>query len=353
MSGSTSQVNKIKNAEFEPIEPIEYGFRYGKLGDLRVILDKNGLINLTELCSLLHNKNKCYAKWEGYPSSQKTITNYRVWFTKNISDDESLFMYRIEIAAYKGIAPLRCVGTYGIREIALEAARWLSFDFMVATNKIILDFFDRERLAEIRQLKGEKNDLLAKMDNMEKAQKETQVILVEIRQQNNRLEHQNDELITQNKRLEQYAVEEIKKHNETHITLEEVRADCREALQVVHKTAPRTVGPEIVPEREEYIRVWKLTGQVLAKYPFDYVCCRVQYKNLKAAFRRLKSRHGELQEIDTIGPIPNSVHDYSCFSQYEGVTMRSVYMNVDGGDAVLRAIIAEVKESELMYATTP
>lgn len=337
MEASTLKDKTQDETKFAPIEPAKYGYRYASFGGLRVIMDKNGLINLTALCLLLGNPNKPYSRWSSFIGSQEDIEKYKEWFLKNGNTDLTKFMCKI--TKTKGIAPACCTGTYGISDIAIDVARWLSFDFKLATNKIIKDFFEAERLAEIRRLSGENTSLLDKIDKM-------QVTM-------DKISNQNDELITQNKRLEQYAIEEIKKHNETHITLEEVRADCREALQVVHKTAPRTVGPEPVPEREEYIRVWKLTGQVLEKYPFDYVCCRVQYKNLKAAFKRLKSRHGELEEIDTIGPIPNSVHDYSCFSQYEGVTMRSVYMNVEGGDAVLRAIIEEVKESELMYATTP
>jgi hypothetical protein len=292
----------------------------------------------------MEDNSKEYFRWLELKGSQKDIENYKKWFLANVSRNLTKFMYKI--TKTKNIAPPCCTGTYAISDIAIDVARWLCFDFKLATNRIIKDFFEKERLAEIRRLTGENLDLNAKMDKL-------QITVDKISDQNVRLEHQNDELITQNKRLEQYAVEEIKKHNETHITLEEVRSDCREALQVVHKTAPRTVGPEIDVEREEYIRVWKLIGPALEKYPFDYVCCLVQYKNLKATFKRLKSRHGELEEFDTIGPIPNSVHDYSCFSQYEGVEMRSVYMNVEGGDVMLRAIIAEIKESELMYATTP
>lgn len=329
MQGTTFQINN-QDTEFTIIEPVKYGYHYASFGGLRVIMDKDGLINLTALCLLIKIDSKKYARWSELSSSQEIITKYQEWFEKNISKDLTKFMYKVKQT--KGIAPTCCSGTYGIRNIAIAVARWLSFDFMLATDKIILDFFDREREAEIRRLRGDKNDLLA--------------MVAEIKQQNN-------ELIAQNKRLEDHAITAIKQNHETHITLEEVREDCREAMQVVYKTAPRTVQPETYAEREEFIGIMKINDPNNEKYPYTYICYRVQHKNIQATERRIRARHPRAALFLSVGPIPNSVHNYSCIKKYEGVDMRSVYLNVEGGDAALTAIVDDIKENELEYATSP
>lgn len=173
---------------------IKDSFYYGKFGDFKIVVDKDtGYFNATKLCE---QGGKEYNVWTCLDTTKNMLSYY---YENRLGD--MYIGYVIEGNDEDKLAK-RITGTYLPKELFLNIASWISFDFYDKCNNIIIDHYVK-KLAYMEE--EEDNTTVKKMEE----QMETLTLKTnkEIHRQNHKIKKLQDMvngLDKSNQHLEQY-----------------------------------------------------------------------------------------------------------------------------------------------------
>lgn len=144
-----------------------HSFYFGKLGEFNLVIDKNtGFFNATKLCK---QGNKQYSHWFQLKRTKDLLT-----CIKNYPGDrQGNFVYEIKAPNNVEINK-EFSGTYVTKELILDIASWISPEFYLKCNDIIIKHFEYEYQKTLSQ-KDDKIDELIKTVNQMKISHEEKI----------------------------------------------------------------------------------------------------------------------------------------------------------------------------------
>ena len=176
----------IRNIIFEKIND---KYSWGRYGDFDVIImNRNGYINVTKLCSKAKNKKgkpKNFYDWLKNNESFETIE--AVSASQRIIGDELL---KEITGGSKDLTIIR--GTYAHPDLVPHIASWASKIFAVRVSKIVNKFLANQEYEENKRLLKEKDDIINDLHNkMDKVISNNEKLLSD----NKKLFHDNEVLL--------------------------------------------------------------------------------------------------------------------------------------------------------------
>ncbi|CCU56257.1 N1R/p28-like protein [Mythimna separata entomopoxvirus 'L'] len=118
-------------------EHIKDTFYYGLFGNFKLVIDKNtGCFNATKLCNL---GSKRYRNWLSLERSKELIK----FIDKNRRLDHSAYFYEINDSNKNHISK-QITGQYVPKEIILDISSWISVEFYLKCNDIIINYYNKE-----------------------------------------------------------------------------------------------------------------------------------------------------------------------------------------------------------------
>ena len=224
-------------------EHIKDTYYYGLFGDFKLVIDKaTGCFNATKLCA---EGGKNLFNWKRLEKSKKMVEYYQENWPSHVKAN---FLYEIKDANKDKIGK-QITGTYVPKELILEIASWVSIEFYDKCNQVIITYFVNEFK------KMDKSNLEEKIkeveENMEKMTLEKDIVIVE----NNelkaillRLEESNLRLEKSRESDKQYmrslgiSLEEVKDQNDTLIDQNEELLGETKGLKKQNKKIQRKLG---------------------------------------------------------------------------------------------------------------
>ncbi|CCU56359.1 N1R/p28-like protein [Mythimna separata entomopoxvirus 'L'] len=118
-------------------EQIKDSFYYGLFGDFKLIIDKNtGCFNATKLCNL---GGKQFKQWNRLEKSKNLIE----YIENNRGGDSHPGFYEIKGDNNDEITK-KITGQYVPKEIILDISSWISIEFYMKCNDIIINYYNKE-----------------------------------------------------------------------------------------------------------------------------------------------------------------------------------------------------------------
>lgn len=159
-----------KNRRGEDEEVVIPGYQHATYAGLNVIINKDGLFNLSKICYLYVSEdgrhNKKFSEWKGTLGNQELIDSFE---RLHLEEDGNPNKFLVEVMN----APIQVRGTYGIEEIAIQVAGYTIKEFAWKISKIAKDYYKKEAEQKIQKLTADKTELQttvtelnAKMDAM-------------------------------------------------------------------------------------------------------------------------------------------------------------------------------------------
>lgn len=167
---------------------INNDFSYGYFKDFNIIIDKNtGCFNATKLCK---SGNKQYRYWLGLERTKELINEfYNIYCTDPNSISYDIKPDKINKYSVSGI--------YLCKELFLDLASWISPEFYLKSNEIILNFFEIDFL---KNLKEDKLDMIINQNKQIISQ--TNLTLINVDNIKNKFQTTFDELFIINTKLD-------------------------------------------------------------------------------------------------------------------------------------------------------
>ncbi|CCU55679.1 N1R/p28-like protein [Choristoneura biennis entomopoxvirus] len=219
-------------------EQIKDQYYYGLFGDFKLVIDKNtGCFNATKLCKL---DNKLFGDWKRLERSKNLLNAI-----KNRYGNSHSGFYEIKGDNNDEITK-QITGQYVSKEIILDIASWISVEFYLKCNDIIINYYKNE----FKSLSYE--DIKNKIKEIENKYKNIIII------KDNQLQVKDDkidELLDSNKNLENKINTLLKLAEKQNIKLDENNEELlgikNELEETNYKldTLTETVEEVILPDR--------------------------------------------------------------------------------------------------------
>ncbi|CCU55681.1 N1R/p28-like protein [Choristoneura biennis entomopoxvirus] len=220
-------------------EQIKDQYYYGLFGDFKLVIDKNtGCFNATKLCNL---GIKQYRDWKRLEKS-KDLINY---INKNQRGDSRVGFYEIK-GDNNDTLTKQITGQYVPKEIILDIASWISIEFYMKCNDIIISYYKKE----FKSLSDEdiENEIKKIDDKYKNIIEEKDIQLnskdIKIDELNEKL----DSIIESNKNLENQNNQLLKLAQKQNIKLDEIGDELEETNYKLD-TLTETVEEVILPDR--------------------------------------------------------------------------------------------------------
>ena len=226
------------------IEQINENYYRGEFLGLDLVIDKTtGYFNATKLCN---DGNREFKTWHRTKKTKELLKSVsKIYYGADLHRNG---LYEVKIGK-KSISTKDISGTYVCKELILDISSWISPDFYLKCNKIILthaeEEFKKQHKAEIKE-KDCKIDELCKIikDAEIKREKEREEDKIKHKQE---LKDLRDELIEKHEALMEINEEQREKLDEIHEDLNEVTSKLDRALP------DRNIDPEDDGLKHNYI----------------------------------------------------------------------------------------------------
>ncbi|CCU55686.1 N1R/p28-like protein [Choristoneura biennis entomopoxvirus] len=213
-------------------EQIKDQYYYGLFGDFKLVIDKNtGCFNATKLCNLDGKQFKQWKRLEKSKQLIKTIENLRggnphLWEYEVISNNNH------EICK-------QYTGFYVCKDLILDIASWISPEFYLKCNDIIINYYknefksltDKDIQNKIIEIENKYTNIIDKKDNQLQVK-----------------DDKIDELLDSNKNLENKINTLLKLSEKQNIKLDEIGDELEETNYKLD-TLTETVEEVILPDR--------------------------------------------------------------------------------------------------------
>ncbi|CCA61373.1 transcriptional regulator [Diadromus pulchellus ascovirus 4a] len=271
----------LNNIAFESIDD---RFYYGNFGEFRIVVDKStGYFNATKLCK---QGNKNYSHWTRLDKTKNLIKylelQNRPPHLAGGSNTSSIYEVK---QGNKSDIHKQTSGTYICKELILDLASWISPEFYLKCNGIIIDHFEKEYQKTIRDKDDKIDQLMTEVKGISK---------------------QNETLIVKANLAEDRAVMALTRLAEMGIQLNETNEQLNEMnnkLDVaVEDRAP-------IPEDCSKVERFVFLKRPNADYP--YYAIRAQAASTKTAIRKQEKEFGAIELLLDFETHPNTKTYYN------------------------------------------
>ncbi|AAG02730.1 hypothetical protein AMV024 [Betaentomopoxvirus amoorei] len=220
-------------------EHIKDSYYYGLFGDFKLVIDKTtGCFNATKLCNL---GGKKFKQWKRLEKSQELID----YIKNNRGGDPHPGFYETK-GDNKDENVKKITGCYVPKEVILDISSWISVEFYLKCNDIIINYYNTEfkSLSEkeiINKIKEIENKYINIVEDKELEINDLNKKLSDIINQNNKILESNKNLENQNKKL-------LKLAEKQNIKLDEI-GDELDETNFKLDTLTQTVEENILPDR--------------------------------------------------------------------------------------------------------
>ncbi|CCU56182.1 N1R/p28-like protein [Choristoneura rosaceana entomopoxvirus 'L'] len=215
-------------------EHIKDNYYYGLFGDFKLVIDKStGFFNATKLCNL---GGKQFKHWKSLEKSKELIK-----YIKNLRGrDPDPWEYEIISNNNHDICK-QYTGIYVSKDLILDIASWISPEFYLKCNDIIINYYnnefknlnDKEIKNKINEIKNKYINIIDEKDEQLKYKDDKIDYLIS---QNNKIIESNKNLEDQNKKLLKLAERQNIKLDEIEDELEETNYKLDNLTQAVEET---------------------------------------------------------------------------------------------------------------------
>ncbi|CCU55399.1 N1R/p28-like protein [Adoxophyes honmai entomopoxvirus 'L'] len=250
-------------------EHIKDSYYYGLFGDFKLIIDKKtGYFNATKLCNLA---GKRFTDWKKLDRSKNLIL-----YVKTQWENSTIGFYEIKGDNNDNISK-KITGQYVSKEIILDISSWISIEFYMKCNDIIINYYKNEfkKMSEydidykIKEMENkytniieEKEEIIQQKDNkidelleVNKRIENQNFIIIEsnkkLEEKSNNLEIQNTNIINMNKQL-------LKLAEKQNIKLDEIGDELEETnykLDILTETVEEIILPDRnIPPKDENLK---------------------------------------------------------------------------------------------------
>ncbi|CCU56360.1 N1R/p28-like protein [Mythimna separata entomopoxvirus 'L'] len=220
-------------------EHIKDTFYYGLFGDFKLVIDKNtGCFNATKLCKL---GNKDYFNWKRLERSKNLID----FITNDHPSDMKIGFYEIK-GDNNDIITKKITGQYVPKEIILDIASWISVEFYMKCNDIIINYYknefksmsDEEVENKIKKIEDNYKNILEEKEEIIKIKDDKIDYLIE----------QNNKILESHKKLESTNRELLYLARKQNIKLDDIENELEDTNHKLD-TLTETVEENILPDR--------------------------------------------------------------------------------------------------------
>ncbi|HSA76206.1 MAG TPA: KilA-N domain-containing protein [Nitrosarchaeum sp.] len=283
----------------------EKEYARGKYGDFEVIMNKDGYVNATKLCS---SEEKRFKKWLENKSSKELINEVE----KNLMARKRA----INIIKIGGKIGTQISGTYVHPLLIPHIASWISPKFAVKVSQIVNEYIINEAVKEkkekIRKQKG-------KIMNLEE-----QVALLVVNSE--KVIAQNDKLLTKNKKMSK-KIDNLTNQNDELLEKNDVMIDKLDDV-----CNDRVVRPKSKGDVHSLIIVKTTENKLM------YHAIRRLRKDADNAVSRYMSAHEDSEVVLHINYTPNAIN---LFSRVKDRLSEEKKIKYKGNDIKLRGKYTE------------
>ncbi|CCU55690.1 N1R/p28-like protein [Choristoneura biennis entomopoxvirus] len=227
-------------------EQIKDQYYYGLFGDFKLVIDKNtGCFNATKLCNL---GSKQFKQWKRLERSRELIN-----YIENIrGGNHHLGFYEIKGDNNDEITK-QITGQYVPKEIILDISSWISIEFYMKCNDIIINYYKNEFKSlsdtdiknKIIEIENEYTNII---EEKESVISDLNTKLNSIIDQNNKILETNKKLEDKSNNLELMNKQLLKLAEKQNIKLDEIGDELEETNYKLD-TLTETVEEVILPDR--------------------------------------------------------------------------------------------------------
>nr|AEX62219.1 putative KilA-N domain-containing protein [Moumouvirus Monve] len=268
----------IRNIIFERINDEYY---WGKYGDFEVIMDSDGYINVTKLCSEARTKNgkhKEFKQWKRTSDADEYIDE--ISSEVGVTTSEIL---KIVTTGSKHLTEIR--GTYAHPYLVPHIASWASKKFGIRVSKIVNEYFSKEMLEKHQDLIKKKDD---KIDRLSK----------KIDEQTKTMKKQSKTMKKQDKKIKKL----LEQGNEV---LGYAKDTNRKINVVVNERVPLSEEPK---NEESFYIVRNNDKPSKKRDTYDYKAIRITNKSKSTTMSKYYRNHPNGEIILKIKYTPNAKH---------------------------------------------
>ncbi|CCU55622.1 N1R/p28-like protein [Choristoneura biennis entomopoxvirus] len=176
-------------------EQIKDQFYYGIVDDFKLVIDKNtGCFNATKLCNL---GCKQFKQWKCFEKSQELIK----YIINNRDTNSHIGFYEVK-GDNKDDTIKQITGQYVSREIILDISSWISVEFYIKCNDIIINYYKKNFDYKIKEIEERYSEHPIKYDKIDDIIVKINKILKMVEIQNNTLDEIEEQLEETNYKID-------------------------------------------------------------------------------------------------------------------------------------------------------
>ncbi|CCU55685.1 N1R/p28-like protein [Choristoneura biennis entomopoxvirus] len=220
-------------------EQIKDQYYYGLFGDFKLVIDKNtGCFNATKLCNL---GGKKYYHWKLLDRSKNLIQYVENFYQR----DHVANFYEIKKSNNNEINK-QITGQYVPKEIILDIASWISIEFYMKCNDVIINYYKNE----FKSLSDEdiENKIIEIENKYTNIIEEKESVISDLNTKLNSIIDQNNKILDTNINLEKQNKQLLKLAEKQNIKLDEIGDELEETNYKLD-TLTETVEEVILPDR--------------------------------------------------------------------------------------------------------
>lgn len=291
--------NDIRHLIFENIDD---KFSYGKYGDFNVvIMNKNGYINATKLCSLA---NKLYSQYSRTDNAKSLINT----LARVLKEQKTPIYAKDLTIQILGGHNTEIQGTYVHQDLIHGIATWASDEFSIKIGKIIKGYYinlEKEKNTKIIRQKDDKIDQLhTKLDDLKEDNKEFKKDNKALLDDNKELMENTRIIINFNKSL----IQKANKADQDHKNAEKQVAKLLSNQQKMNDKLDEANNNKVVPtgKKCDVNRFILVKNNSTNDNDYEYTAFRIQNKIVNRSLTDHRKKFKKMKIKVNISESPNS-----------------------------------------------